>query len=753
MRAFRDMPIKQKLMVTIMLTTSVALLLSGAGIVVVDYFLFRGYLQRDLSALSRIVADNSTASLSFNDPQSAAETLSALKIRTHVVAACIYRSDGSTLASYLRPGATGCPRAAAHYEIRSSEAGLVVTQPIVLQDRPIGMLVLLYDLGEIGERMRLYSAPVIGVLLLSSMIAFLFSSSLRALVARPVLELVRATTAVSSTRDYGIRAHKISGDELGVLADAFNEMLAGIQSRDSDLRKALVDREEALREARRATKFLETTLESIGDAVISTDIEGHIAFTNPVAQSLLGWPEAELAGKHLDDVFRIVNEFSRAKVESPVAKVLREGTIVGMANHTILVARDGTETPIDDSGAPIRDASGTVYGTVLVFRDVTARRRAEETTRLLASIVESSDDAIIGHDLEGLFTSWNKGAERIFGFSAEETIGRPTSLIASPDGADEMPDILKRIQGGERIDQYQTKRRTKSGKVIDVSITISPLYDEFGRIVGASKIARDISAQVLAAERLAEVNAALQRSNESLARSNEDLERFAFVASHDLQEPLRMITVYSQLLIKSCLLSTATGEPDGEVKMYIDYVVGGTRRMRELLADLLAYSEIGARPEEPTSAIDLNVVMKKVTQNLKASIDENGATITADRLPTVSAHEGHFVPLFQNLIGNAIKYKSAQPPRIHISVKEAGGQLRFAVADNGIGIDPEYREKIFVPFKRLHGKDIPGTGIGLAICQRVIERYGGRIWVESAVGQGATFIFTLPSLLLARKDG
>ena len=610
------------------------------------------------------------------------------------------------------------------------------------------MLVLLYDLGEIGERIRLYSAPVIGVLLLSSLIAFLFSSSLRALVAKPVLDLVRATVTVSSTRDYGIRAHKISSDELGVLADAFNEMLAGIQSRDSDLRKALLDREEALQEARKATKFLETTLESIGDAVISTDNEGHISFTNPVARALLGWPESELTGKHLDEVFRIVNEFNRAKVESPVAKVLREGAIVGMANHTILVARDGTEIPIDDSGAPIRDASGTVYGTVLVFRDVTARRRAEETTRLLASIVESSDDAIIGHDLNGLFTSWNKGAERIFGYSAEEMIGRPTSVIASPDREDEMPAILKRIQAGERIDQYQTKRHTKSGKVIDVSITISPLYDQFGRIVGASKIARDISEQVVAAQRLALVNAALQRSNESLARSNDDLERFAFVASHDLQEPLRMITVYSQLLIKSY-----PGDPIGDVKMYIDYVVGGTRRMRELLADLLAYSEIGARPEEPGSAIDLNVVMKKAMQNLKASIDETGATITADRLPTVSAHEGHFLPLFQNLIGNAIKYRSAQPPRIHISVEEeAGGQLRFAVADNGIGIDPEYREKIFVPFKRLHGKDIPGTGIGLAICQRLIERYGGRIWVESAVGQGATFIFTLPSLLLARKE-
>ena len=200
-----------------------------------------------------------------------------------------------------------------------------------------------------------------------------------------------------------------------------------------------------------------------------------------------------------------------------------------------------------------------------------------------------------------------------------------------------------------------------------------------------------------------------------------------------------MITVYSQLLAKAY-----PSKPEDDANMFVEYILGGTRRMRELLADLLAYSEIGMRPELPRSEVDLNTVFENVRENLRAAIDDSGAVVTADKLPALMAHEGYFVSLFQNLIGNAIKYRSAQPPHIHVSIRKDEEHMIFAVTDNGIGIEAEYREKIFAPFKRLHGKDIPGTGIGLAICQRIVERYGGRIWVESEPGKGAAFFFTLP---------
>jgi PAS domain S-box-containing protein len=550
---------------------------------------------------------------------------------------------------------------------------------------------------------------------------------------------VETARTVAEAKDYGIRATRASGDELGVLVDAFNEMLDGIQSRETNLRRALQEREEALREAQNARDSLATTLASIGDAVISTDVSGRIALVNRAAQALLRWREEEIIGKPLDDVFQIVNEFSRVKVESPVEKVLREGSLAGPASHTVLIAKDGTETPIDDSGAPIRDKDGNTRGTVLVFRDISSKRAADETSRLLAAIVQSSDDAIIGLNLEGVITTWNQGAERMFGYTEKEVIGQAGALLA-PEGSDEMPHVLERIRNGERVNQYLALRRTRDGSRIHVSITVSPLHDALGRTIGASKIARDVTQQVLATERLAGLNADLKRSNERLARSNEDLERFAFVASHDFQEPLRTIAVYSQLLVRSY-----SGQLDPKAAEFVSNIVVGTQRIRELLADLLAYTEVGVKQEDTLQPVNLNVVLDKVKETLSASIAESGATIIAGDLPVVNVFEGHFISLFQNLIANAIKYRSpAAPPIINISVTASNGDLQFAVADNGVGIAPEFHEKVFVAFKRLHGKQIPGTGIGLAICQRVVERYGGRIWVQSEAGNGATFLFTLP---------
>lgn len=204
-----------------------------------------------------------------------------------------------------------------------------------------------------------------------------------------------------------------------------------------------------------------------------------------------------------------------------------------------------------------------------------------------------------------------------------------------------------------------------------------------------------------------------------------------------------MITAYSQLLIQSY-----PGQFDSKASTFVGNIVDGTTRMRDLLADLLAYTEIRSREEEPVEVVDLNVVIENVRQNLTTSIDESGAVVTADRLPVLRAYRAHLESLFQNLIGNAIKYRSGRPPRVHVSVQEVNGELRFSVSDNGIGIDSEYHQQIFEVFRRLHGRKIPGTGVGLAICQRVVERYGGRIWVESQSGQGATFLFTLPNVAI-----
>jgi signal transduction histidine kinase len=236
-----------------------------------------------------------------------------------------------------------------------------------------------------------------------------------------------------------------------------------------------------------------------------------------------------------------------------------------------------------------------------------------------------------------------------------------------------------------------------------------------------------------------ELTEVAERLNEELRLVNDDLKQFAFAASHDLQEPLRMITNYSQLLVKGY-----RGQLDGEADVCVNFITKGAKHMRELLAALLSYTKVGEEQDEADEPIDLNLILSKVTDNLKTAIDESSAVVSWSDLPTVRGQDARFVQLFQNLISNAIKYRGEAAPQIAISAEHRNDEWCFAVSDNGIGIEPEFYQTIFGLFKRLHGSSVPGTGIGLAICQRVVARYRGRIWVESVMGRGTTFYFTLP---------
>jgi PAS domain S-box-containing protein len=510
-------------------------------------------------------------------------------------------------------------------------------------------------------------------------------------------------------------------------------------NREADRRKAAEDAEREQRQG------FETTLASIGDAVISTDSEGFIVFANRVALALLRATQADILGKRLNDVVQIANEFTRAKVESPVNRVLREGP-EALAEATVLISKDGTETPIDQSAAPIRAEGRAIQGAVLVFRDITERRRVElallEAEQRYHATFDNAAVGIAHVGLDGRWLRFNDAVCAITGYSREELKSKTFADITHPDDLDADWALARRVASGE-IPTYSIEKRyfRKDGSIVWVTLTVSLLRDTAGAPQCYISVIEDITGRKLAETALRKAAEELRSSNEALERSNEDLERFAFMASHDLQEPLRMITTYSQLLIK-----TYPGQFDSEAKMFVSNIREATGRMRDLLADLLAYAEIGSHPEMPPEGVDLNLIIDYVRQNLKASIEETGAMITSDPLPILRANVRLFTSLLQNLVANAIKYRSERPPRIHISVQETDGELQFAVADNGIGIEPEYHERIFELFKRLHGKAIPGTGVGLAICKRVVESYGGRIWVESRVGDGAIFFFSLPSL-------
>jgi PAS domain S-box-containing protein len=354
----------------------------------------------------------------------------------------------------------------------------------------------------------------------------------------------------------------------------------------------------------------------------------------------------------------------------------------------------------------------------------------------LAAIVEWSDDAIFSKDLDGLILSWNRGAERMYGYSAPEVVGRHVSLLVPEELRPDLARIMDCIRRDEPIDHHQTRRRRKDGQVLHVSVTISPVKDEQGRVIGASTIARDITDRIRAEETESRHRVELEQANARLRRVNAELERFAYVAAHDLKEPLRTIATYTDLL--KVRYGDRLGEDADEI---IGYVVSGAVRLHELIRDLLAFSRVGQRRNVTT--VDAGAVLMNVLADLKTAIEEKGAEVTSDPLPSVEFDRTELQQLLQNLLANALKFCSG-PPRLHVSASAVEGWAHFTVRDNGIGIERDQRERVFVLFQRLKPTEYGGTGLGLAICKKIVEESGGRIWIEDAPGGGTTFSFTLP---------
>ena len=802
-----------------------------------------------------------------------------------------------------------------------------------------------------------------------------------------------------------------------VLRDGRGRILAGIN--------VLVDVTARKLAQSEGEEHFRAIFETTPECVMLVAPDGTLLHMNSSGLSMVGAPFPEaVTGK---SVYALIAPEDRDRFRESNGQVCQGETV---SLEFDIVGPGGVRHHMETHAAPLRYCDGNTVQ-LAVTRDITDRNHAERAALLLSSIVDSSDDAIISKDLNGVITSWNKSAERLFGYLADEVIGKPVVILIPPDRLDEEPNILMRLRRGERVDHFETVRRRKDGSLLDISLTISPVRDAKGAIIGASKIARDITerkrtesaiqglheqmisdlsaltrmqqlstrliqaddfprllGEIIAAgmeitgadmgniqliedsalrivsqrgfeqpfldffnqirdgeaacgaalrdrkrvivenvadspvyagspalevmlaagvravqstplvsrsgevvgmfsthyraprhpsqrelhlldvlarqaadliERKRAEAAALasearfrqladampqivwtarpdgyldyynerwyeftgfdrgsfgdpswepiihpddvrhchdtwygavrsggpyqieyrfwdrheyrwrwfigralpikdaqgrivkwfgsctdiddqKRVEDELRRANQDLEQFAFSASHDLQEPLRSINIYSELLIKRY-----SEQLDGQALEFLGFLRSGATRMEMLVRDLLAYTQV-AKFDKITETTDASEVLAGTLANLADVISETGAQVMADRLPSLHVHAAHMQQLFQNLIGNAIKYRSPQrPPLVHITAERNDGHWIFSISDNGIGIDPQYKETIFGLFKRLHTSDeYSGTGIGLAICHRIVERHGGRIWVESGLGRGSTFHFSLP---------
>jgi PAS domain S-box-containing protein len=471
-------------------------------------------------------------------------------------------------------------------------------------------------------------------------------------------------------------------------------------------------------------------LQTMQGAVLVTDLAGNIQLTNHAVEELLGYREAELVDMPISRVA------DPSRIRFTLERLAKPGVIFD--EEMTWRTKEGQTVEMDVSASVLKSRKGSPEGIVYTALDITlhklreeALKQSEERLRLLVEGVK--DRAIFMLDTEGRVVSWNPGAERIHGYSFKEIVGRHFSCFHVPeDLRDGKPERL--LKEAETKGSYDDEgwRQRKDGSRFWASVLITALRDDTDRLRGYAKLTRDMTER-----RRAEI---LQRKAEELARSNRELEEFAYVASHDMQEPLRKMASFAQLLSERY-----KNRIDSKSDKFISYIIDGATRMQSLIDNLLKYSKAGREGEsmEPTA---LENVLAQTLVSLELPIRESGAVVTHDFLPTLWINPVQIGQVLQNLINNALKFHGPHPPRIHIGAQlQNNGEWALSVRDNGIGIELQYIPQIFRMFRRLHSRaEYPGTGLGLAICKKIIERHGGKIWVESRPEEGSTFTFTLP---------
>jgi PAS domain S-box-containing protein len=489
-------------------------------------------------------------------------------------------------------------------------------------------------------------------------------------------------------------------------------------------------------------RIKEAVIELSLSAAMLSDLDGHITYVNPAFLRLWGYERRDdILGRCLGD-FLLDGDQAEAMLE----QLQLCGTWSG---EHIAVRRNGTLRVVQRSATLVTDASGQALCLASSFLDVTERAQVEQSLRAsetrYRNIVNAVPVGIALTDEQGEITFYSAQARAMFGVADDQAaLGTNYRDWIAPGQLEALPLAASGDPGSTQLVELRLLRADGSefwGEAAAVLLDEADLGLESPQH-GSIIVVRDISDRKRAEE-------ALAHYAHDLERSNQELEQFAYVASHDLQEPLRMVAAYVQLLAKDY-----QGRFNAEADEYIAFAVEGAKRMQRLIDDLLAYSRVGTRGQvfEPVNG---GAVLAEVLSSLRFAIDEAEATVTSGPLPTVHGDRGQIYQVLQNLVANALKFRGAAQPAIHISARHRAGRSQrgtpdqgvwvFAVSDNGIGIEPQYQDRIFVIFQRLHSRaHYSGTGIGLAICKKIVERHGGRIWVESAPGHGSTFYFTLP---------
>jgi PAS domain S-box-containing protein len=542
-------------------------------------------------------------------------------------------------------------------------------------------------------------------------------------------ELLRLTALSGRQEEQGMRIRK---DGSRFLA---NITFTALRDRDGNL-QGFSEFSHDLSESKESGAKYRGLLEAAPDAMVVVNQSGEIVLLNVQAEKQFGYRRDELVGQKVKNIIpegfaeRLIADGTRSAAEALAQQI---GTGIELSGRR----KDGSEFPIEIMLSPLENAEGILV--TAAIRDISVRKDTETHLAQMEGryrgLLEAAPDAMVVVNHSGEIVLLNVQAEKQFGYRRDELVGQKVKNII-PEGFAERLIADGTRSAAEALAQQigtgiELSGRRKDGSEFPIEIMLSPLENAEGILVTAA--IRNISMRKNA-------DLHLVQKVEELNRSNEELQQFSYVASHDLQEPLRMVASYTQLLA-----SRYKGKLDADADEFIDFAVDGCNRMQRLIQDLLAYSRSGADGkalEKRSSEDALNNALK----NLTGTIAESGAVVTHDALPVITTDDTQLEQVFQNLVGNAIKYRGTAVPTVHISAARKGlDEWTFSVRDNGLGIEAQYFERIFILFQRLHGRtEFKGTGIGLAICKKIVEGLGGRIWVESQVGKGSTFYFALP---------
>ena len=474
--------------------------------------------------------------------------------------------------------------------------------------------------------------------------------------------------------------------------------------------------------------MLAAIVSSSDDAIISKTLDGIITSWNFSAQKMFGFAEQEAIGKHIS----IIIPEERLEEEAMIIDNIRNGRKIDHF-ETVRKSKDGKAIDISLTISPIKNAAGKIVGASKIARDITNKRLAEEKQATLAAIVSSSDDAIISKTLDGIVTSWNYSAQKMFGFTEQEAIGKHISIIIPKDRLEEEAMIIDNIRNGRKIDHFETVRKSKDGKAINISLTVSPVKNAAGKIIGASKVAKDITDKI-------ELQKQRDLYTEKLQKLNQYKDEFMVMASHELKTPITVISASLQLL------EVMMKEDDNY--SFVDKSIKQVKKLSDLISSLLNVSKIQAgKLDLNLSGFDISVLLKEVKNNIELTTKNHQIIFNAPSSKLlVYADRERIEQVIINLLNNAIKY-SPYSKEVIIDAKNDKGDILVSISDNGIGIPSEDLQNIFTRFYRVSGLPalFTGTGVGLYICDQIIQRHNGHIWAESKPGEGSVFYFRIPA--------